>query len=145
MKKLILFLSLFSSTFALADEVNLSEPPARPARLEPVEGECEVAFSLVLNRPVPAFFLHEDGTLNCHAIAIPRSQAGYAILMADWAENLNEWYRLEMEIKNAEIESLRSSHQLEISKTRKNARTEGAIIGAGSVMIIFLTAFAISL
>lgn len=145
MKISSLLLSLFLLNTALANEIDLSSPPPRPAKLEPVEGECEIAFSLILNRPVPSFFLHDDGTLNCHAIAVPRSQAGNAILMADWAENLAAWHQLDVEVRDAELKSLQSSHQLEVARVRKNARTEGMAIGAGAVVSVLLTVLLISL
>jgi len=134
MKSLSLLFLLLSAP-AMASE---NGPPNRPAQIDPVEDECEIAFPMVVNRKVPSFFLNDDGTFKCNALLVPRSQAGNAILMAEWAENLNEWYQLDIEVRNAEIRSIQSSHRLEVEKVRKNARKEGMALGAGIVTTVVL-------
>ena len=131
------------STSSLANEN--TAPPPKPELIQSVENECETAFPLVVNKPIPSFFLNEDGTLKCNALAVPRSQAGNAILMSEWAENLNEWYQLDIEIRESHLLSIKSAHQLELQNAKRNSRGQGVAIGAAGVGVIFMTALLLAL
>jgi len=141
LSSLLLFSMLSIPSHASEDE-EVSLPPPRPEKIEPVEGECEISYPLVKNRPVPVFFVNEDGTINCNALLVPRSQAGYAILMAEWAENLNEWYQLDIEIRDAEMDAVLSAHKLEIETIKRKTRNQGIAIGSGSVGVLVIIVLA---
>lgn len=137
-----MFISLFLLLTAFARS---PQPPPRPDPLPPVENQCDRAYALNAGFEFPPELIGEGGVVTCTSLAVPRSQAGDAILMAEWGDSLDEWYRLELQSIEARQKATQAQHKVDVAKARRRGRAEGSAAGGGAGIAILIIVLAILL
>lgn len=134
------FIFLMLSAFARSPE-----PPPRPTPLPAVENQCEQAFALTAGIEFPSELVGPGGIVTCTSLAVPRSQAGDALLLAEWGDAIDEWYRLELQSIEARQKATQAQNKVEVAKARRRGRAEGTAAGGGVGVAILVIVLAILL